>query len=116
MPDSVPAYAVAYLRDVQLGDEVIRYMREIDDTLKPFGGEFIVHGGDVDVREGDWGDGALVVIRFPDMESASRWYESEDYQRILPLRADNSDSIAALVQGVARGHTGAKRADELMGS
>jgi uncharacterized protein (DUF1330 family) len=115
MSDSVPAYAVAFLRDVELGDDVFRYMREIDDTLTPFGGTFIIHGGDADVREGDWGDGALVVIRFPDMASASGWYESANYQRILPLRVTHSRSTTALVHGVARGHTGAKRVEELLG-
>ena len=44
------------------------------------------------------------------------WYESADYQRILPLRLNNSDSIAALVEGVAPGHTGAMRVDELLSS
>lgn len=115
MPDSVPAYAVAYLRNVDFGDEIIRYMREIDDTLTPFGGEFIVHGGELEAKEGQW-DGALVIIRFPDRESGAAWYESADYQRILPLRLNNSDSIAALVEGVAPGHTGAKRVDELLSS
>jgi len=114
MSDTKPAYAVAYLRDVDFGDEIIRYMREIDDTFTPFGGEFIVHGGELEAKEGQW-DGALVIIRFPDRESALAWYESADYQRILPLRLNNSDSIAALVEGVAPGHAGAKRVDELLG-
>lgn len=115
MTTSLPAYAVAYLRNVDLCDEVIRYMREIDSTFTPFGGEFMIHGGDVDVREGRWGDGALVMIRFPDMDSATDWYDSDAYQRILPLRTNNSDSITVLVPGVAPGHTGAKRAEELLG-
>jgi uncharacterized protein (DUF1330 family) len=110
---TVPAYAVAQLRDVDFGDDVIRYMREIDATMAPFGGEFIIHGGDLDVREGEW-DGALVVIRFPSREAAVAWYESPDYQRILPLRVDNSSSTALLVDGVAPGHTGAKRVAELL--
>jgi len=114
MSDTKLAYAVAYLRDVDFGDEIIRYMREIDDTFTPFGGEFIVHGGELEAKEGQW-DGSLVIIRFPDRESALAWYESADYQRILPLRLNNSDSIAALVEGVAPGHTGAKRVDELLG-
>jgi uncharacterized protein (DUF1330 family) len=114
MSDTHPAYAVAYLRDVDFGDEIIRYMREIDDTLTPFGGEFIVHGGELEAKEGQW-DGSLVIIRFPDRESALAWYSSADYQRILPLRLNNSHSITALVEGVAPGHTGAKRVDELLG-
>jgi uncharacterized protein (DUF1330 family) len=115
MSDSTPAYAVAYLRNVDFGDEIIRYMREIDATLEPFGGEFIIHGGPPDVREGDWGGGDLVVIRFPDSDAASRWYESPDYQRIAALRTNNSESVVALLDGVAPGHTGAKRVDEMLG-
>jgi uncharacterized protein (DUF1330 family) len=113
MTAAIPAYAVAYLREVEFGDEVIQYMREIDDTLTPFGGEFIIHGGDLDVREGHW-DGALVVIRFPNRESAARWYESADYQRILPLRLNNSTSTTSLVEGVKPGHTGRARVAEIL--
>lgn len=113
MTDSVPAYAVAYLRDVEFNDEIIRYMREIDATLEPFVGEFIVHGGRLTAVEGEW-DGTLVIIRFPDADAATRWYESPGYQRILPLRVDNSSSITALVDCVAPGHTGAKRVEELL--
>jgi len=114
MTDSVPAYAVAYLRDVDFGDEIIRYMREIDDTFTPFGGEFIVHGGELDAREGQW-DGTLVIIRFPDRDAATRWYDSAEYQRILPLRTNNSNSLAAILDGVAPGHTGTKKVAELLG-
>jgi uncharacterized protein (DUF1330 family) len=113
MSEQIPAYAVAYLRDVKFGDDIIRYMREIDATLEPFGGEFIVHGGHIEAVEGQW-DGALVIIRFPDRESAVAWYESDDYQRILPLRVQNSQSMTAIVDGVKPGHTGSARADELL--
>ena len=113
MTEQIPAYAVGYLRDVVLGDDIIRYMREIDATLEPFGGEFIVHGGHVEPMEGQL-DGALVIIRFPDRESALHWYESADYQRILPLRVQNSRSMAAIVDGVKPAHTGSARVDELL--
>lgn len=113
MTPAIPHYAVAYLREVEFGDDVIQYMREIDDTLTPFGGEFIIHGGDLDVREGHW-DGTLVVLRFPDRDSAAKWYESADYQRILPLRSNNSTSMAALVAGVKPGHTGRARVAKIL--
>ena len=119
MADPIPSYALAYLRNVDFGADIIRYMREIDDTLRPFGGEFLVHGGRVDVREGDvrvgdFGDGTLVLIGFPDSDGAARWYDSADYQRILPLRMRNSDAITALLEGVAPGHTGATKVTELL--
>jgi uncharacterized protein (DUF1330 family) len=115
MTDAIPTYAVAYLRDVEFGDDITRYMREIDDTFRPFGGEFLVHGGDLDVREGQ-GDGAVVIIRFPDRDSAAGWYQSAEYQRILSLRVNHSTSMAALVDGVKPGHTGSARVDEILAS
>lgn len=113
MSEKIPAYGVAYLRDVRFGDDIIRYMREIDATLEPFGGEFIVHGGHIEAVEGQW-DGTLVIIRFPDRESAVQWYASADYQRILPLRIENSRSMTAIVDGVKPGHTGSAKVDELL--
>jgi uncharacterized protein (DUF1330 family) len=104
---------VGYLRDVVFGDDIIRYMREIDATLEPFGGEFIVHGGHLEAVEGEW-DGDLVIIRFPDRASAMAWYESADYRRILALRVDNSRSMAAIVDGVKPGHTGSAKVAELL--
>lgn len=113
MSNRIPAYAICVLRDVDFGDDVIRYMREIDATLEPFGGEFIIHGGHTEVLEGQW-DGALVMIRFPDRDAAQQWYASADYQRILPLRVDHSASITFIVDGVKPGHTGAAKVEELL--
>jgi uncharacterized protein (DUF1330 family) len=113
MSEQIPAYAVSYLRDVVFGDDIIGYLRETDATLKPFGGEFIVHGGHIEAVEGEW-DGDLVIIRFPDRRSAIAWYESAEYQRILPLRVQNSRSMAAIVDGVKSGHTGSAKVDELL--
>jgi hypothetical protein len=39
---------------------------------------------------------------------------SADYQRILPLRLENSRSMAAIVDGVKSGHTGGAKVDELL--
>lgn len=109
----VPAYAIAYLRDVAFGPDIIQYMREIDGTLAPFGGEFVVHGGRKHPMEGEW-DGDIVVIRFPEYAAAIGWYESADYQRILPLRVQNSASIAVIVEGVEPGHTGTSKVDQML--
>ena len=76
---STPAYAVAYLRDVRFNDEIVDYLQRIDETLAPFGGRFLVHGGGLTPAEGTW-DGDIVVIAFPDLTAATDWYESPAYQ------------------------------------
>lgn len=100
---STPAYGVAHLRSVNMGPAIVEYLERIDATLAPFGGKFLVHGAESDVREGDW-SGNLVVIEFPDKASAVAWYESPAYREIIPLRADNSDGTVFLVNGVDQPH------------
>ncbi len=110
-----PAYAIAYLRDVDLGPEIFEYIEKIDATLAPFGGRFIVHGGPVVPAEGEW-DGDVVIIEFPDAEAAEQWYASPAYQEILPLRTEHSRSMAALLRGVPRGYRAVDKLAELMGA
>ncbi|GAA4814785.1 DUF1330 domain-containing protein [Nocardioides caeni] len=96
-------YAIAYLRDVDFGPEIIDYIERIDATLAPYGGRFLVHGGKLTPAEGAW-DGDLVIVEFPDADAARGWYDSAEYQAILPLRTEHSTSIACLVEGVPAGY------------
>lgn len=97
------AYAIAHLHDVEFGPEIVQYLERIAETLLPFGGKFVVHGARPDVREGDW-NGDLIMIAFADLANARAWYESENYQRILPLRMRNSRGAVILIDGVEEGH------------
>ena len=103
------AYALAHLRTPNLHDDVLVYLERIQATLDPFGGAFLAHGPEVDVREGDW-PGTVVVIAFPDVEAARGWYESAAYQEILPLRTTHIEGTAIIVDGVRPDHDPAKMA------
>lgn len=97
------AYAVAHLWDVVRGDAIAEYLERIDATLAPFGGRFIVHGGAVELLEGQW-PGSLVVIGFPTHEAARSWYDLPQYRAILPLRLGHARGNAILVDGVDADH------------
>ncbi|WP_214413939.1 DUF1330 domain-containing protein [Sphaerisporangium fuscum] len=97
------AYAIANMRDVKMGPEIVEYLEKIDDTLAPFEGRFVVHGAQPEVMEGSWPT-VLVAIEFPDLERARQWYAYPAYQAILPLRAENSDSDLILIDGVPADH------------
>ena len=107
----MPAYAVAHLRNVAMGPDIIEYLRRIDATLEPFGGRFLIHGGDAQVLEGQW-DGDLIVVTFPDRDHARAWYDSPAYRDILRLRADNSRGEVILMDGVSEDH----RATDILGA
>ena len=104
------AYAVARLTEVAMGPEIVDYLKKIDATLEPFNGHFLIHGGPFERLEGAW-SGDLIMIGFPDMESARAWYASPAYRDILPLRARNSGGDVILIEGVSPDH----RATDILG-
>ena len=106
------AYAIAHLRTPQINDDVLEYLERIQSTLDPFSGRFLVHGADVDVKEGPW-PGTIVIIGFPDLAAAQDWYASSAYQEILPLRTDHIDASAVIVDGVGPGYDPADTAARL---
>ncbi|WP_341720053.1 DUF1330 domain-containing protein [Micromonospora sp. FIMYZ51] len=106
------AYALAHLRRAPIHADVLEYLERIEGTLAPFGGRFIVHGGTLDVLEGDW-PGDLVIIEFPDLAKARSWYDSSTYQEIKPLRTRHLAGEVILVEGVAPDHDSAQMAAEL---
>ncbi|AJT64633.1 DUF1330 domain-containing protein [Streptomyces chattanoogensis] len=93
------AYVIA---DVQLtgdAEEVEQYRANVLATLEPYGGRFLVRGGEFQVLEGDWQPGRIVVVEFPSVEAAQAWNDSAAYQEIAPLRIRNTDSKRLLVEG-----------------
>ncbi|MBB4038767.1 uncharacterized protein (DUF1330 family) [Microvirga flocculans] len=105
-------YAIGHLHDVNVGPDIVEYLRRIDETLAPFGGRFIIHGGPATVMEGSW-SGDLIVIGFPDKTSARAWYDSPAYRKILPLRTGNSRGDMFFIDGVSSDHKAADILTEL---
>lgn len=99
-------YALGHLRNPAPHPEVAEYLERIQATLDPFGGRFLVHGGAVEVKEGEW-RGGLVVIGFPAIEDARAWYDSPAYQEILPLRTRHIEGDIVLVEGEGPDHDSA---------
>lgn len=97
------SYAVANLKTVAMGPDIVAYLEAIDATLQPFDGQFIIHGGPKAMLEGEW-NGDLIVIAFPDRANAEAWYASPDYQAILPLRTRNSSGDVIFIDGVGDDH------------
>lgn len=97
------SYAIAHLRKVKLGSDIVAYLDAIDATLVPFGGRFIIHGGKKHHLEGAF-IGDLIVIAFPDRSRAEAWHASPAYQKILPLRTDNAKGEVFLIEGVGTDH------------
>src|SRR5215813_4924455 len=102
------AYLINHLRQPGvLHNDVLEYLEQLQGTLDPFRGKFIVQGGQMDVIEGAW-PGSVIVLSFPNITQAREWYDSPAYQKILHLRTDHLVGDVILVEGVAADHTPAK--------
>ena len=97
------AYAVAHVQSAQPSPEILDYPQHVDETLAPYGGRFLVHGDTGETREGPF-TGNVIVIQFPDRDSANGWYDSPAYQQIRPLRTRNTTGWVILVNGVEDNH------------
>ena len=49
--------------------------------------------------EGKWEYKRNVVIKFPSVQKAKEFYNSEEYQPIKKIRIDNSDSNLIIIEG-----------------
>lgn len=99
----MPAFALAHLHDVDFCQDIVTYLQRIDETLRPFGGRFRIHGAGAEVLEGSL-QGDIVVIEFPDLDRARSWYRAPAYQAILPLRTRHSRGFVVLLDGVDDAH------------
>jgi len=107
------AYLINHLRQPGvLHEEVLAYLDQVQATLDPFGGKFIVQGGAREILEGAWA-GSVILVSFPDMTQARAWYQSDAYQKILHLRTDHLVGDVIFAEGVRPEHTPGKFAQAI---
>jgi uncharacterized protein (DUF1330 family) len=94
--------------------EGLEYLERVEATFEPYGGKWLVLGAENEPMEGAW-PGSVVLMEFPDMDSAKAWYQSPEYQEIVHLRTENTISDLILVDGVEPGFTSASWARQLRG-
>ena len=96
----MPAYIIA---EIQVTDPVAYddYRPLAAASIARFGGRFMVRGGTVNLLEGEPQPERIVVIEFPDVETARRWYRSEEYQIALKIRQAASRGRVLLAEGIS---------------
>jgi uncharacterized protein (DUF1330 family) len=76
------------------------YRKQVPATVEKYGGKFLVRGGKCDTLEGEWHPKRLVVLEFPSVEQAKKWYDSEEYRAPKALRFRTSRAQLLLAEGV----------------
>ena len=77
------------------------YTTHVPATIAKYGGRFLVRGGAAEVLEGEWPQRRRVLIEFPSMDTAKKWWNSPDYEKPKALRRANSTGRLLLLEGAA---------------
>ena len=68
-----------------------QYKNQVPETVAPWNAELVFRGIKATVLAGQHRHSDVVVIRFPDQEAVTGWYESDAYQKLVPLRLEAAD-------------------------
>lgn len=93
------AYVIADI-DVHDAEAYREYVALVPGTVEPFGGRFVIRGGEHETLEGEWRPQRLVMIEFPSADHARRWYESPAYIAAMAIRHRTSTGSLVMVEGV----------------
>ena len=74
------------------------YRGQVLATIEKYGGRFLVRGGRAEAVEGA-APKRMVVLEFPSLEQAQKWYRSPEYAPLIKLRQKASKGKLIIVEG-----------------
>jgi hypothetical protein len=75
-----------------------QYRSQVLATLRPFGGELVFRGEQVQSFSGVNPHPDIVVIRFSSLSDAQAWHASAAYQALIELRQEAADVVLTTYQ------------------
>ena len=89
--------------DLEVTDPVgiEEYRKQVPATIAKYGGRYLVRGGKHETLEGDWHPRRVILLEFPSVEQAKRWYDCEEYRGPKALRFKTARTNLILVEGVS---------------
>ena len=86
--------------DIKNPEAYEQYKKLAKPIAEKYGGVYRVRGGEIDIRETDlWSPTRIVIIEFPDVQSARAFVDSEEYAPVKPIRNNNADCTLFIVEG-----------------
>lgn len=86
------AYVIVHAA-IKNPEKMKAYAKASEPTVARYGGEFVFRGDAVAVLCGQHPYKRSGVLRFPDKEAVRRWYDSPEYQALIPERDEAADFV-----------------------
>lgn len=86
---------------IQDETEMERYKVRAKPLVERFGGRYLARGGHLVVKERKlWSPTRIVLLRFDSVKQAEDFYESAEYQELLPVSQKAADRTFLIVEGI----------------
>lgn len=93
----LPAYLIGRLNVKDYENYMNRYAMPVLEQFKTAGAEILAASPQPEVMEGEWNSNWTVLIRFPSVEAARNFYNSDEYAPFRTLRINELTNEGSLV-------------------
>ena len=80
-------------------DEYKKYVDEVEEVFSKYNGKYLALDDNPKLLEGVWNYTRSVIIEFNSKADFEKWYNSDDYQRILKSRLKAAKCDTILIKG-----------------
>ena len=70
--------------------EYKKYIELITPSVAAYGGRYLVRGGNPEALDGEWQSSRIVVMEYPDRDTARAWLNDDKLKGVHDMRRDNS--------------------------
>ena len=100
MKRSMAAYVLSEISAILDPVLMEKYRLLAHNSIKQYGGSYIVRGGAIEKIEGE-PPHAIVIVEFPSIERAREWYRSPEYAEALAIRPNALNRRLLFVEGIS---------------
>ncbi|MGD9765624.1 MAG: DUF1330 domain-containing protein [Candidatus Binatia bacterium] len=96
----MPAYCYFDMLEVTDPAKMGKYREGVAATVEKYNGRYLVLNGRHDLVEGDYRPTFPVLLEFPSLEQAHRWYDSPEYRPLRELRLSATRGNGVFIEGL----------------
>ena len=77
------------------------YKLKARPIAEKYGGEYLARGGKMNIKEAQlWSPKRLVLVKFSSFEQAEKFYDSAEYQAVLPISTVSAKRSVVILEGI----------------
>ena len=91
-------YVVVTIKKIRDIEAFRDYASRVAPIIERYGGKYVAVDKTPEVRSGEWPFVRTVIVAYPNYAAAQNWYNSREYQQIIPIRMRAIDANIVMVR------------------